>query len=243
MSSFPASSVPDQQPQPHPFGHLHAGEQVSVFFGDRTSSKEALASAFPEFRWINPKQIHSDVVIASPFGDTQPEADAHFTRDRGLALIIRTADCVPVMIHEPVSGLIAAIHAGWRGIENEIILKTCDCLAAEGARLSSARAWIGPHIGARSFEVGLDVAAKLEARFQAVRVDSDKATSSLLPHENDAKARVDLLAIALAQLGSRGIPPGSTSALAIDTHISDRHESFRRDRESAGRQISFIALR
>jgi len=233
----------NMQPQPHTLGHLHAEERVAVFFGDRTSSKEALAVAFPEFQWINPKQIHSDVVIASPFGDAQPEADAHFTRDRGLALIIRTADCIPVMIHEPVSGLIAAIHAGWRGVENEIILKTCDRLAAEGACLSSARAWIGPHIGARSFEVGLDVAAKLEARFQTLRANSDTATSSLLPHEADGKARVDLLAIALAQLGSRGIPRSSTSVLAIDTYTSDRHESFRRDRESAGRQISFIALR
>ena len=228
-------------PQPHPLGHAADTSDLTIFFGDRRSTIEATETAFPDYRLSLLKQTHSDVVVLSR--DTLfRDGDAHITRDRKLALGIRTADCMPVMLHDPDSGWIGAIHAGWRGIENEIILKTCDQLRGLGVSFTRARAWIGPHIGAKSFEVGLDVAESLAARFEAVRGHS-RAESALSAHTDLAKAYVDLLVIARAQLASRGISRERVVELAIDTVASPEHCSYRRERESSARQLSFIALK
>jgi YfiH family protein len=226
----------------HDLGHFREDSDVTVFFGHKNSSREAVAKAFPDFSLSILRQTHSDLVVPAPFGEPVPEADAQFTQTRKLALCIRTADCIPVLIHDPESKTVAAIHAGWRGVENEIIRKSGNHLINSGRSLRQAHAWIGPHIGAKSFEAGRDVAAALEARFEAVRGFSE-ATTSLLPHTNPEKAYVDLLLIARAQLLSIGIDAEKTTELAIDTFASPAHESFRRDRDRAGRQISFIALK
>ncbi|MES2965965.1 MAG: polyphenol oxidase family protein [Bdellovibrionota bacterium] len=226
----------------HPLGVAFEDSNVTAFFGDRRSTPDALSLAFPDFTFIGLKQTHSDIVIASPYEGAQPEGDAHFTKAHRVALTIRTADCVPVLIHDPDSGFIAAIHAGWRGVENEIVRKTGARLQENGTDLKRARAWIGPHIGLESFEVGDDVASKLEARLDAVRGHSDVATA-IHPHDASGKKKVDLLSIVRAQLRSIGIESERTTEHAIDTFTSPHHESFRRDRERATRQISFIAFK
>jgi polyphenol oxidase len=229
--------------QDHPLGHSLEESDVSVFFGNKLSLPDALYSAFPDFRLVVLRQTHSDVVVSSPFdGEEAPEADAHLSKSRRVALCVRTADCIPVFIHDPSSGFVAGIHAGWRGIENEIIRKTAERLTQEGAHLERARAWIGPHIGSANFEVGRDVGARLEARLDAVRGYTSE-TTALRPHEDPQKVRVDLLVIARAQLHAVGIGPERILELAIDTHQSDQHESHRRDGAKAGRQLSFIALK
>jgi YfiH family protein len=228
-------------PHTHSLGHVVEQTGITVFFGDKRSTRESVAAAFPEYKLVILNQTHSDLVIEST-ALVQPDADAHYSREAKFALCIRTADCIPIMIHDPESGLIASVHAGWRGIENEIIRKTCLKLKAEGASLLSARAWIGPHIHARSFEVGKDVASRLEARFQSVQ--SYSPTQSVVkPHEDPLKARVDLLAIARAQLSAHDIEDERMTVLSIDTMTSIEHSSFRREGEKAGRQISFIAFK
>lgn len=239
-------SIPPSAPKPHPLGHVIERRELTVFFGNRLATPEAITNAFPEYAFAYLNQTHSDVVVlASPSSlpsDSPPEADAHISRSKRLALCIKTADCLPVMIHDPTSGLIAAIHAGWRGIENEIILKTCARLTAEGATLNEARAWIGPHIGAESFVVDKDVADRLAARFEAVRSHATTAQVKL-EEPNPLKARIDLWAIASAQLASKGIAHDAIVSIKTDTVTSIDHASFRRDRDSAGRQVSFIALK
>ncbi len=228
--------------QEHPLGKVYEDSDITVFFGDRRSEREAVAAAFPDYEIVILKQTHSDIIVHSPFVGDPPEADAHYTQKRKVALCIRTADCIPVTIFDPQSGTIAAAHAGWRGVENEIVRKLCAQLKKNGITLGGARAWIGPHIGAANFEVGRDVGARLESRFEAVRGYSSEMTS-LRPHEDETKVRVDLLAIMRAQLSSCGIERERVLELPIDTVSSQTHESFRRDRERAGRQISFIALK
>ena len=226
----------------HPLGTVFEDTLLTAFFGGRLATPDALAMSFPDFEFVFLKQTHSNIVVRSPSREDLPEADAHYTKDRRLALCVRTADCMPVLIHDPSSGLIASIHAGWRGIENEIIRKTGEKLKRAGASLGGARAWIGPHIGANSVEVDEDVALKLEARLDAVRANASVSTA-LLPHDTPGKKRVDLLAIARAQLGSIGVERERTMESVIDTMTSLDYESFRRDRECAKRQISFIALK
>jgi len=229
----------------HPLGHIIETPDVTIFFGDWKSNAQVLTTAFPEYQLRFVRQTHSDLVVisSSPFDHlTEENADAHLTKKRKLALCIRTADCLPLMIFEPQTRLVAAIHAGWRGLANGIILKTCDRLRGLSGTLESAHAWIGPHIGAENFEVGRDVAFELESSFDAVRGFSP-LRSVIRDHINSQKAYVDLLALARAQLKSYGIDNERTNTLAVDTYLSREHASYRRDAALAGRQISFIALK
>lgn len=230
------------QPRRHGLGHVFETNTLTVFFGDERSNRDALATSFPDFQLCFLKQTHSDIVVESPSAESR-EADAHLTDQHKIALCIQTADCIPIMIYDPETEAIAAIHAGWRGVELEIIQKTCGALIGRGSNLDRARAWIGPHIGFSSFEVGVDVATRLESRFDAVRGHSRESTA-LRSHESESEKRyVNLIAIARAQLASKGISPDRVAELLIDTVTSPAHCSFRRDRERAGRQISFIAFK
>ncbi len=232
-------------PGKHALGHIVETTDVTVFFGDWRSSAQALTTAFPEYQLRFLKQTHSDVVVvsnSSSSGQSDESADGHLTSERKLALCIRTADCLPIMIYEPHSHFVAAIHAGWRGVENGIVLKACDQLRRLCGALENAHVWIGPHISAESFEVGRDVALRLEASFDAVRGFSPEKTA-LRDHKDPQKAHVDLLTITRAQLKSVGFEKERTTTLAIDTFSSNTHASYRRDAALAGRQVSFIALK
>ncbi len=227
----------------HKLGHVFEDATVTAFFGHRGADREALQKAFPDYAISSLKQTHSDIAVSATTvirsGDPV-EADAQYSSEKRIALCIRTADCVPVLIHDRESGLIAAIHAGWRGVANGIIVKTGRLLTEKGARLSSARAWVGPHIGVESFEVGDDVAAQLEAAFDGVRGFSPVMTSVVGGFE---KKHIDLMVIVRAQLSSLGIDRERVMECNINTVTSNQHESFRRDREKGGRQWSFIALK
>jgi YfiH family protein len=227
----------------HKLGNVFEDASVTAFFGHRGADRDALLEAFPDYAISSLKQTHSDIAVSATTvirsGDPV-EADAQYTDEKRIALCIRTADCVPVLIHDIQSGTIAAIHAGWRGVANGIIVKTGRTLAEKGAKLSSARAWIGPHIGVESFEVGDDVAAQLESAVDAVRGYSSESSSIVSGYD---KKHVDLMRIVRAQLSSLGIDRARVMECNVNTVTSDRHESFRRDREKGGRQWSFIALK
>jgi YfiH family protein len=225
----------------HSLGHAFEDSEVTVFFGHRDSSAEALRMAFPDYSLAYTKQTHSNIVVVSP-GDSEREADAQVTSERRVALCIRTADCIPVMIHDHASVQVSGIHAGWRGVENGAVLAAGNLMKKRAADLSSARAWLGPHIGPKSFEVDLDVAMKLNAAFERVQSHSSEM-SCLLPHENPDKRYVDLSIVVKAQLISLGISESRIYELEIDTVTSAPHDSYRRDRKTGSRQTSFIALK
>lgn len=227
----------------HKLGNVFEDATVTAFFGHRGADRDALQEAFPDYAISSLKQTHSDLVVNATTvirsGDPV-EADAQYTDEKRIALCIRTADCVPVLIHDRESGMVAAIHAGWRGVANAIIVKTGRVLLEKGAKLSSARAWIGPHIGVESFEVDDDVAAQLESAFDSVRGYSPESSAIVGGYD---KKHVDLLRIVRAQLSSLGIDRARVMECNVNTVTSDRHESFRRDREKGGRQWSFISLK
>lgn len=242
-------------------GFFHESADTLVFFGNKNSSAENLITTFPDYKFCFVQQSHSDVVVYSDhlaLGRTPVAqgADAHFTKERRLALCIRTADCVPVLIHNPDLGLVAAVHAGWRGIENAILNKTINAMSLGlSSRVDSdnnvhsnvfknASAWVGPHIFKESFEVGREVAEKLALSFHPVRKFSlSPEQSPINQHTNPNKAYVDLTAIAKAQLCASGITADRINDLSLDTFGSANHASFRRDGSAAGRQISFICLK
>lgn len=101
-------------------------------------------------------QCHSArcITVDSPYAaEDTPQADALVTNVPGLILGVLTADCVPVLLHDPVAGVIGAAHAGWKGALSGIIEETLTAMNALGAKPGSTRAAAGPSIAQDSYEV------------------------------------------------------------------------------------------
>ncbi len=119
------------------------------------------------------RQIHTDTVRTVTAADHRgldnhayPECDALITRDPGTALAIFTADCTPILLHDPVTGAVGAAHAGWRGTAADIGGKTVAAMCREfGCRPENIRAAIGPNIGQCCFETDGEVPSAMESAF------------------------------------------------------------------------------
>lgn len=115
---------------------------------------------------VGTRQIHSDIVwqvgraqrgSALTLGSS-PECDALITNEPGTGLVIYTADCTPILLHDPVTGAVGAVHAGWKGTAAAIGEKTVNAMvAAYGCDPANIRAAIGPNIGFCHFETDRDV--------------------------------------------------------------------------------------
>ena len=120
------------------------------------------------------KQTHSDIVRAVDSTDrgkclvegASPECDALVTDSEGVALVVFTADCTPILLHDPVTGAVGAAHAGWRGTAADIAGKTVRAMVAGyGCDPQNIRAAIGPNIAQCCFETDADVPHAMLAAF------------------------------------------------------------------------------
>ena len=118
-------------------------------------------------------QVHGDVVRVVTAADclgmdhrAYPECDGLVTITPGVTLTVFTADCTPILLHDPVTGAVGAVHAGWRGTAADVAGKTVRKMAAEfGCDPRSIRAAIGPSIGDCCFQTDGDVPAALKETF------------------------------------------------------------------------------
>lgn len=124
------------------------------------------AIGFDPMKLVLAKQIHSDIVRRVGRNDwgnymeegVSPQCDALITKESGTALAIFTADCTPILLHDPVTGAVGAVHAGWRGTAQNIVGKTVEAMCREfGCRAENLRAAIGPSIGPCCFETDGEV--------------------------------------------------------------------------------------
>lgn len=191
------------------------------FFGNKNCTRELLPHVFPRFKFCFLKQVHGSDIVEARDG-TSPTADGQYTSDLELALVVQTADCLPILMAGPER--IVAVHAGWRGIAAQILEQ-----ASRHGKMTFAA--IGPHIASESFEVGNDVAKELEI------VGSSTA---ILPHPNPEKRKVDLSMIADLQFKKFMGSEIKISRLPIDTFTSNEFHSYRRGKEKAHRQFSFV---
>lgn len=119
------------------------------------------------------RQTHSDIVRVVGRNDCNgcfhrdyPECDALVTADPGVALMVFTADCTPLLLWDPVTGAVGAAHAGWRGTAAAIGAKVVETMVREfGCKPEDIRAAIGPNIGVCHFETDTDVPEAMRAAF------------------------------------------------------------------------------
>lgn len=159
-------------------GHLDS-LNLGMHRGDReenvAENYRILGSAlgFDPKKMVLTRQTHSDMVRVVTSRDclgidhhAYPECDGLVTGEPGLALVVFTADCTPVLLWDCVTGAVGACHAGWRGTAKDIAGKTVRAMvSAFGSRPEDIRAAIGPNIGPCHFETNADVPEAMIASF------------------------------------------------------------------------------
>jgi YfiH family protein len=189
---------------------------------------------------VSLRQVHGAEVHALedqdpiPAPGERPAGDVLITRRRGVGLEVRIADCVPVLLCDPVSGWIAAVHAGWRGVVAGAVTAAIRALARRGVRSADLRMALGPSIGLCCFEVGAEV---VDA-FRGAGVPGVAAPAEGRP------ARIDLPESNRWQALREGVLPRRIAASGLCTACRpDLLESHRRSRGSPGRMAAVIAWR
>lgn len=181
-------------------------------------------------------QVHGARVVAAR-APTAPveEADGVVSSAPGVAACVSVADCVPVLLADPETGAVAAIHAGWRGTLARAAAEGVAALGREaGATPGRLLAAVGPSIGPCCYEVSPDLAARFAG---ALGADVVAAAGRPAP-------RLDLWAANARALRDAGVPPERVETLGRCTACErDVFFSHRRDAGRTGRQVAFIAPR
>ncbi len=183
------------------------------------SARAALGVKLPSPpAWL--KQVHGiEVVDAGALsGGAPPDADASFSNRPGVVCTIMTADCMPVLLAARDGSVVAAAHAGWRGLCAGVVERTVDRMGVPGAGL---QAWLGPTIGPRVYEVGAEVRDAFLAH--------DASAASAFAPTRPGHWLLDLYAVARQRLAGCGI-----ASVSGGTHCTfseaDLFFSFRRDK-------------
>ena len=189
------------------------------------------------------KQVHSASVLFFEPGDGdvpggwKREGDALWTVSPGTGVGVHTADCVPILLSHREIRVAVAVHAGWRGLAAGIVEGTVRALAGRfgDAAVEGIVAVAGPCARGCCYEVGEDTAEELRG------LPGDG--KHLRRGKASGKWTADLQAIALEALRSAGIPAGQTGAAGPCTICSPRFHSFRREKSTTARQLSFLYIR
>lgn len=205
---------------------LRSGDALEAVIANRAALLPALG--LPEAPlWL--RQVHgADVAEARGDDGTEPEADAAVARGPGRVLAILTADCLPVLFTSSDGETIAAAHAGWRGLAAGVLERTVARMGVDGVQ-----AWLGPAIGAASYEVGEEV--------RAAFVDTDPGAEAAFTPTRPGHWLCDLYLLARRKLAGAGV--AQVSGGDFDTFRDDRLYSYRRDGAASGRFASLIWTR
>ena len=211
-----------------PWASFNLGDHVGDDAAAVAANRVLLVSRLPaEPLWLT--QVHG---IAAVDADQRPkirEADAAFARQPGSVCVVMTADCLPVLLCDRQGTIVAAAHAGWRGLAAGVLESTVAAMKVDPGELL---VWLGPAIGPRCFEVGDEVR-------NAFVTDNPAAGLAFVSHEA-GKWLCDIYLLARQRLQRMGIMAISGGGECTVTE-ADRYFSYRRDGVT-GRMASLIWL-
>lgn len=216
------------------------GVRVEVAFTDATLNLQGLRDGFAAdlaalvaatgVRFARVSQVHGDEVVhvvdepsADPDDDI-PSADALVTTRHRTGLMVRAADCVPVLLADPAAGVVGAVHAGRVGVGVGVVTRAVERMRELGA--GEVRAWVGPHVCGRCYEVPATLRDEVAALVPETYAETSWGTPSL-----------DLGAGVAAQLAAAG-----ASAVSVErcTREDPELHSYRRDGAASGRLAGLV---
>lgn len=213
-----------------PYASLNLGDHVGDDEAAVTQNRNLLQDAIGLRKspaWL--RQVHGVEVVDANFALDEPVADAAFTRTPNTPCVVMTADCLPVLLCDSEGQVVAAAHAGWRGLLDGVIEATAEkmVVAAEDILV-----WLGPAIGPEAFEVGEEVR-------EAFIAHAAEAQAAFAPSAND-RWLADLYILARQRLSAMGVRQvfGGEFCTYED---AERFFSYRRDGVT-GRQATLIWL-
>lgn len=217
-----------------PYASLNLGDHVGDDPLAVAANRQRLGRSLPATPcWL--QQVHGTTVLDAGAGSAQVRvADGAFARNVAVVCVVMTADCLPVLLCDRAGTVVAAAHAGWRGLQAGILERTVAAMAVPGVELL---AYLGPAIGPQAFEVGGEVrAAFVDAHAQAA------AAFKPLPQPVNRSGGwlADIYRLArqrLASLGVEGVYGGEYCTVSQES----RFFSYRRDGVT-GRMASLIWL-
>jgi YfiH family protein len=203
-------------------------------------------SGFPpdiKFELVTVKQVHRSrtLILGSPQRGLARYSsfrfDSMITNQPGIALGVRTADCLPLLLLDPERKVIGAVHAGWRGTVEKISQKVVGRMSKSfGTKPANLQAGIGPAIGRCCYEVGEDVVSAFRSSFPWW-AEAFSFRGSQLP-------KLNLIYANVCQLLEAGLRMVNIYKLNLCTCCrEDLFYSYRRNKKEKGKQLSFIALK
>lgn len=227
----------------HPADAAQRG--LGVAFTDASLDVQGTRPGFPEVLdrlvaetgvsgFVRANQVHGDAVVhltepspppQAPPGEF-PHADAMVTATPGLGLMVRVADCVPVLLADPRAGVVGVAHAGRAGVVLGVVERAAEAMADLGA--GHLRAWIGPHVCAGCYEVPAPMRDEVERRRPGTAATTRWGTPS-----------IDLAAGVRAQLDAVGADVVEVGGCTLE---EPRLHSYRRDGAASGRLGGLVWL-
>lgn len=227
-------------------GGVSVGAYASLNLGDHVGddpvavarNRALLRAALPaEPLWL--KQVHGNVVSDADRAVGVPDADAALARQPGKVCAVMTADCLPLLLCDEAGTVVAAAHAGWRGLAGGVVEATVKAMNVTPERLL---VWLGPAIGPAAFEVGDEVRQAFMAHDpeaeKAFAPSSGLSTQDLALRTN--KWLADIYLLARQRLALLGVERVYGGGLCTFTD-AERFYSYRRD-HATGRMASLIWL-
>lgn len=219
MTNIPAGFLTANKPLPHA-RHIFGTREVTSI-GAATERFGAIAHM---------GQVHGNRVVYAENSGLYEECDGIFTDREEMWLAVKTADCAPVLLSSPAA--VAAVHAGWRGVQSEVVPAAIEILCAEfGQTPEDIHVALGPCLAQDNFEV--------EERFE--HYFNVPNPSRFFAHHREGFVKMDMAGIIRAQALACGVLDIHFYHLARCTFgEKETFHSYRRDKGDAGRQLSLV---
>jgi polyphenol oxidase len=198
---------------------LSVGDDPARVLENRRRLARAMDARLDDF--VFARQVHGSGVRvvgeadagrgAFSLDDAVPDADALVTTSPGVLLAILTADCVPIVLHDPVAGVLACVHAGWRGTVARVSAAALAAMQTLGSRPSQVIACLGPAAAPARYQVGPDVHQAVTEAFGAA------ADDFLRPDDLPDRWLLDLWAANRFLLREAGVPAAQVHATSLPT--------------------------
>jgi hypothetical protein len=207
-----------------PYDSLNLGLHVGDDAADVVANRRLAAGAFGVdlARLVFARQVHGAGVAvvggddagrgATADGDAVADADVLVTTTPGVTLVVMVADCVPLALVDPHAGVLAVVHAGWRGTAAGVVGAALDTMVERGAAREAIRAWIGPAVAPERYQVTDEVRRALGEAVGREPLDPAVARA-----DGPGHWLVDLVAANGQQLRRGGVAAGHVSACGVTT--------------------------
>ncbi len=217
--------------------HLFPPNGFSVHKADILTDEEAIVHqqilaeqlGYPVSSLKCNKQVHGSNILFMNHNTVSAEADGMITNERGILIYVKLADCGGILLYDPKTEIVAALHSGWRGTKQNIVKEGIRKLNDEfGVSSADLLVYIAPSAGGKNYEVGFEVAQYFPNH--SVEIGNGK-------YLFDNKSQI------LEQLTMCGINPQNIEISDVCSIEDTNCHSFRRDNENSGRMAAFIGLR